>query len=49
MRTTTTPHRETERGAEEMAQWLRALTDLPAVLISIPSKRMVAHTIYNGI
>jgi hypothetical protein len=26
-----------------MAQWLRALTALPEVLSSIPSKHMVAH------
>jgi hypothetical protein len=29
--------------AEEMAQWLRALTALPEVLSSIPSNHMVAH------
>jgi hypothetical protein len=29
--------------AGEMAQWLRALTDLPEVLSSIPSNNMVAH------
>jgi hypothetical protein len=29
--------------AGEMAQWLRALTVLPEVLISIPSNHMVAH------
>jgi hypothetical protein len=31
------------RGAGEMAQWLRALTALPEVLSSIPSIHMVAH------
>jgi hypothetical protein len=30
-------------GAEEMVQWLRALTALPEVLSSIPSNHMVAH------
>jgi hypothetical protein len=30
-------------GAEEMAQWLRALTALPKVLNSNPSNHMVAH------
>ena len=30
--------------AGEMAQWLRALSALPEVLISIPSNHMVAHT-----
>jgi hypothetical protein len=30
-------------GAGEMAQRLRALTDLPEVLSSIPSNHMVAH------
>ena len=30
-------------GAEEMAQWLRALTVLPEVLSSIPSNHMMAH------
>jgi hypothetical protein len=30
-------------GAGEMAQWLRALTDLPEVLGSIPSNHMEAH------
>jgi hypothetical protein len=29
--------------AGEMTQWLRALTVLPEVLSSIPSKYMVAH------
>jgi hypothetical protein len=29
--------------AGEMAQWLRALTALPDVLSSNPSKRMMAH------
>jgi hypothetical protein len=31
------------RGAEEMAQWVRALTALPKVLSSNPSNHMVAH------
>jgi hypothetical protein len=31
------------KGAEEMAQWVRALADLPEVLSSIPSNHMVAH------
>jgi hypothetical protein len=31
------------KGAEEMAQWLRALTALLKVLSSIPSNHMVAH------
>jgi hypothetical protein len=30
-------------GAEEMAQWLRMLTDLPEVLSSIPSNHILAH------
>jgi hypothetical protein len=30
-------------GAEEMAQWLRALTALPEVLSSIPRNHMVAQ------
>jgi hypothetical protein len=30
-------------GAGEMAQWLRALTALPKVLISNPSNHMAAH------
>ena len=30
-------------GAGEMAQWLRAVTALPAVLSSIPCNHMVAH------
>jgi len=30
--------------AEEMAQWLRALTALPEVLSSIPSNHMMAHS-----
>jgi hypothetical protein len=34
---------KTVRGAEEMAQRLRALTALPEVLSSIPSNHMVAH------
>jgi len=34
---------ETETWAREMAQWLRALTALPEVLSSIPSKHMVAN------
>jgi hypothetical protein len=29
--------------AEEMAQWLRALTALPEILSSIPRNHMVAH------
>jgi hypothetical protein len=29
--------------AGEMAQWLKALTALPEVVISIPSNHMVAH------
>jgi hypothetical protein len=29
--------------AEEMAQWLKAMTALPEVLSSIPSNHMVAH------
>jgi hypothetical protein len=32
-----------EKGAGEIAQWLRALTALPEVLSSIPSNHMVAH------
>jgi hypothetical protein len=31
------------RGAEEMAQRLRALPALPEVMSSIPSNHMVAH------
>jgi hypothetical protein len=31
------------KGAGEMPQQLRALTALPEVLSSIPSKQMVAH------
>jgi hypothetical protein len=31
-------------GAGEMAEWLRALTDLPEVLSSISSNHMVAHS-----
>jgi hypothetical protein len=27
----------------EMAQWLRAVTDLPEILSSIPSNHMLAH------
>jgi hypothetical protein len=30
-------------GAEEMAQWLRALAALPEVLCLIPSNHTVAH------
>ena len=30
-------------GSGDMAQWLRALTALPEVLSSTPSKHMVAH------
>jgi len=30
-------------GAEETAQWLRALSTLPEVLSSIPSNHMVTH------
>jgi hypothetical protein len=30
-------------GADEVAQWLRALTALPKVLSSNPSNHMVAH------
>jgi hypothetical protein len=33
----------TKNWAEEMAQWLRALTALPEILSSIPSNHMVAH------
>jgi hypothetical protein len=32
-----------QQGAGEMAQWLRAPTDLPKVLSSNPSNHMVAH------
>ena len=32
-----------KREAGEMAQWLRALTDLPEIMSSIPSNHMVAH------
>jgi hypothetical protein len=32
-----------EDGAGEMAQQLRALTEFPEVLSSIPSNHMVAH------
>jgi hypothetical protein len=32
-----------ERGAREMAQWLRAPAAFPEVLSSIPSNHMVAH------
>jgi hypothetical protein len=32
-----------QRGPQEMAQQLRALTTLPEVLSSIPSSHMVAH------
>ena len=32
-----------QRGAGEMAQWLRALAALPEVLGSIPSNHMVAR------
>jgi hypothetical protein len=35
--------KNTEIGATEMAQWLRALTALPEVLSSIPSNHIVAH------
>jgi hypothetical protein len=31
-------------GAREMAQWLKALTDLPDILSSILSNHMVAHS-----
>jgi hypothetical protein len=31
-------------GAEEMVQWVRALTALPEVLSSIPSNHIVAHS-----
>jgi hypothetical protein len=35
--------KETEGGAGEMAQRVRALTALPEVLSSNPSNHMVAH------
>jgi hypothetical protein len=34
---------EEEGGTGEMAQGLRALTDLPEAVSSIPSNHMVAH------
>ena len=36
-------NRNPNKGAGEIAQWLRALTGLPGVLSSIPSNHMVAH------
>jgi hypothetical protein len=36
------------QGAGEIAQRLRALTDLPKVLSSIPSNHMVAHNHLYG-
>jgi hypothetical protein len=33
------------RWAGEMAHWLKAVTVLPEVLSSIPSKHMVAHNL----
>jgi ribosomal protein S19 len=38
-----TNKKNTESGAGEIAQWLRALTVLPKVLSSNPSNHMVAH------
>ena len=38
-----TQFNKSKKGAEEMAQWLRALTALLEVLSSIPSNHMVAH------
>ena len=35
--------KNTQMGAGEMAQWLRALAALPEVPRSIPSTHMVAH------
>jgi hypothetical protein len=37
------PTYKKRRRAEEMTQWLRALTALPEVLSSILSNHMVAH------
>jgi hypothetical protein len=34
---------ETINGPGEMAQWLRAMTDLPEVLSSTPSTCMMAY------
>jgi hypothetical protein len=36
-------NKNAQSGAEEMAQWLRALTAFSKVLSSIPSNHMVAH------
>ena len=36
-------NKNSEMGAREMAQWLRALTALPKALSSNPSHNMVAH------
>jgi hypothetical protein len=46
MQANTYAHKITKKerkGAEEMAQWLRAPTALPEVMSSIPSNHMVAH------
>jgi hypothetical protein len=41
--------KDTKVGAGEMAQWLRALIALLAVLSSISSNHIVATTACNGI